>query len=76
MSPSELKSRLSHAYPNDKVEVVDLTGTENHYEVAIESARFAGLSRIEQHQMVMSVVAAELKTGELHALSIRTRSKN
>jgi stress-induced morphogen len=75
MSPQALKERLQNAYPNDPVVVMDLTGTENHYEVAIESARFQGLSRIEQHQQVMGLFSAELKTGEVHALSIRTKIK-
>ncbi len=57
------------------IEVHDLTGTEDHYEVAIESHLFNGMSRVQQHQHVMSCFSAELKTGEVHALSIRTKIK-
>ena len=73
MNPNQLKSRLEAKYPGCPVEVSDLTGTENHYEVQIESPCFKGLTRIEQHQDVMSVFKPELATGELHALSIKTR---
>ena len=52
---------------------MDLTGTENHYEVFVRSSLFTGLSRIEQHQKVMAAFAAELKTGEVHALAIKTQ---
>lgn len=76
MKPEQMKSRLEAAYPNDVVEVIDLTGTEDHYEVYIESNKFMGLSRIQQHQHVMSVFGPELKTGEVHALSIKTKVKN
>lgn len=76
MSPQEMKSRLEQAYPGGAVEVVDLTGTQDHYEVFVESPAFAGLSRIQQHQHVMAVFGPELKTGEVHALSIRTKIKN
>jgi len=76
MTPQEMKDRLAQAYPEGSVEVIDLTGTQDHYEVCVESPRFAGLSRIQQHQHVMAVFGPELKTGEVHALSIKTKVKS
>lgn len=76
MSPQEMKNRLEAAYPESTVEVFDLTGTEDHYEVYVESPAFAGLTRIQQHQHVMAVFGPELKTGEVHALSIKTKLKS
>ena len=76
MTPEQLKNRLEEAYPTDKIEVRDLTGTHDHYEVHVESEKFQGLTRIQQHQQVMAVFNPELKTGELHALSIKTKLKN
>jgi len=73
MTPQEMKDRLTQAYPDGTVEVVDLTGTHDHYEVLVESKAFTGLSRIQQHQHVMGVFGPELKTGEVHALSIKTK---
>lgn len=67
-----MKQRLAAAYPDGTVEVVDLTGTQDHWQVAIESAAFKGLSRIQQQRHVMAVFDAELKTGEVHALTIKT----
>ena len=71
-----MKQRLIQAYPdadqNADIEVFDLTGTSDHWEVSVRSEAFKGLSRIEQHQHVMKAFAAELKTGEVHALSIKT----
>jgi stress-induced morphogen len=75
MTPEELKKRLIEAYPDGSVEVVDTTGTHDHYDVSVESKNFAGMSRIQQHQHVMAVFAPELKTGEVHALSIKTKVK-
>ena len=72
MTPVQMKQRLEQAYPDGSVQVVDLTGTEDHYQVAITSIAFKGLSRIQQHQHVMDVFKAELKTGEVHALTIKT----
>lgn len=76
MTPQEMKDRLTSAYPDGSIEVIDLTGTQDHWEVCVESAKFAGLSRIQQHQHVMSVFGPELKTGEVHALSIKTKVKS
>ena len=73
MSPPEMKQRLQAAFPNSQVEVRDLTGTEDHYEVFVKSSVFTGLSRMEQHQKVMEAFNKELKSGEVHALSIRTQ---
>ena len=75
MSPSEIKKRLEQAYPKGLVDVTDLTGGEDHYSVYVASNQFAGLSRIQRHKHVMAVFAEELKTGEVHALSIRTEVK-
>lgn len=73
MTPDQMKTRLESAYPDGAVEVVDLTGTHDHYQVMIVSEAFKGLSRIQQHKHVMDVFAAELKTGEVHALTIQTK---
>jgi stress-induced morphogen len=75
MSPEQMKTRLTEAFPNSQIEVVDLTGTQDHYEVFVESSVFSGQSRIQQHQTVMAAFAPELKTGEVHALSIKTKVK-
>lgn len=72
MTPEQVKARLEQAYPDGAVEVVDLTGTHDHYQVLIESKAFEGMSRIQQQRHVMAVFDAELKTGEVHALTIKT----
>jgi stress-induced morphogen len=74
MDQETLKNRLLTAFPDASIEVHDLTGGQDHWEVAVESSAFQGLSRIQQHQKVMAVFAEELKTGEVHALSIKTKS--
>ena len=79
MKIEEIKQRLIEAYPDAHTEtdikVFDITGTSDHWEVFVQSSSFKGLSRIEQHQHVMKAFAPELKTGEVHALSIKTLIK-
>jgi stress-induced morphogen len=72
MTPEQLKARLEAAYPDGEVQVVDLTGTHDHYQVLVASRAFNGLNRIQQQRHVMDVFDAELKTGEVHALTIKT----
>jgi stress-induced morphogen len=76
MNPEQLKQRILQTYTAAHVEVVDLTGTQDHYQVLVETPQFKGLSRIAQHKAVMDIFAVELKSGEIHALTIKTITKN
>ncbi len=76
MTIEQMKSRLAAAYPDGDIEVIDMTGTSDHWQVAIASGAFRGLSRIESQRHVMRVFDPELKTGEVHALTIKTIIKN
>lgn len=75
MTANQMESRLKTAFPDADVAVIDLTGTEDHWEVRIASKEFKGLSRIDNQRKIMDVFAPELKTGEVHALTIRTLVK-
>ncbi len=72
MKPSELKSRIEALSPGTVVEVKDLTGTEDHYHAVVVSAAFNGKPMIQQHRMVFDLLAPELKSGEVHALTLKT----
>jgi len=70
-STQDLQQRLVSALPGAKVTVEDLTGGGDHFRAEVVSERFAGLSRIEQHQLVYGVFGDEVG-GAIHALSIKT----
>ena len=70
-SPEELRERIQAALPGAQVSVQDLTGGGDHFRAEVESDRFAGLSRIDQHKLVYDVFGAEVG-GPIHALSIKT----
>jgi len=67
-----MKQRLLENFPDGTVEVEDLTGTSNHFRVQVESGKFAGLSLLDRQKSVMAVFNNEVKSGEVHALSIKT----
>jgi stress-induced morphogen len=70
-SAEELKQRIEQALPGSRAEVEDLTGGGDHFRAEVVSDKFAGLSRIEQHQLVYGVFGDEVG-GPIHALSIKT----
>jgi stress-induced morphogen len=72
MDPKQLEDALVRAFPDARVEVHDLTGTADHYEVTVVTAAFAGKSRIEQHKMVYAALGAAVG-GAIHALALHTR---
>ena len=67
----ELKQRIEDAFPGANVMVEDLTGGGDHFRAEVESDRFEGLSRIDQHKLVYDVFGEEVG-GPIHALSIKT----
>jgi stress-induced morphogen len=53
------------------VQVRDLTGTADHYNVRIVSGGFAGMAPLDRHRLVYKAVSEAMKDGRLHALEIR-----
>ncbi len=70
-SAEEIKERIERELPGAEVEVHDLTGGGDHFRAEIESERFDGLSRIEQHQLIYGIFGPEIG-GPIHALSLKT----
>ncbi|MCB0413218.1 MAG: BolA family transcriptional regulator [Bdellovibrionales bacterium] len=75
MTESEVENRLKQAFPDCDAVIQDLTGGGSNFEVRIASEVFSGMNRVKQHQAVMKVFDPELKSGEIHALSIKTLTK-
>jgi stress-induced morphogen len=73
LAPSALQQLLLQAFPGANVKVVDLTGTQDHYEVSIVASQFQGLPKVKQHRLVYEALAEQMK-GAIHALSLKTSS--
>ena len=71
-----VQERIERALPGATVQVRDTTGTGDHFEALVVSEAFEGKTMIEQHQLVYAPLSDVLKTGELHALSLKTWSKS
>lgn len=69
-----LETLLRAAFPEaSEVAVIDRTGGGDHFQVIVTSARFDGLSLVEQHRLVYGALAAPLSDGTIHELRIRTK---
>ena len=68
----KLESLIADKFPESKILVEDLAGDNNHYSVTIESSKFNGLTRIQQHQLVYQSLDG-LMDAELHARQLKTK---
>jgi BolA-like protein 1 len=71
MNIDQIKERVLGTFNDAHVEVTDMTGTSDHIQLLVVTDKFHGQSRLARQRMVMDVFQAELKTGEVHALTIR-----
>lgn len=55
----------------EMVEVRDLTGTDNHFEVRVVSAEFEGKTPIQRHKLVYAPLRDWIDDDTVHALSVR-----
>lgn len=74
MTPEEITDMLRLALPDAQVQCKDLTGTQDHWEIVVVSSAFEGKRLLAQHRLVKDALAAPLKSGALHALSLKTRT--
>jgi stress-induced morphogen len=72
ISGDEIKSTLEKALPGSTIEVQDLTGGGDHWQVFIVSPAFEGKALIEQHQMVYGALKEAMGDQRIHALALKT----
>ena len=72
VSPEQVEAMLKAAMPDSQVQVQDLTGTRDHYQVSVVSSQFEGKTRVQQHQMVYRALGTAMSTEAIHALTMKT----
>jgi stress-induced morphogen len=74
MASAPLKTLLEQAFPEaTELSVEDRTGGGDHFQVTVASARFDGLSLVEQHKLVYAALSEPLADGTIHELRISTK---
>jgi stress-induced morphogen len=71
IEPENLRRLLQTAFPGAQVQITDLTGTQDHYQVSIVADAFRGQPRMRQHKLVYEALG-DLMRGPIHALSLKT----
>ncbi|NHC37542.1 BolA family protein [Scytonema millei] len=72
ISPQQVEEMIKVAMPDAQVQVQDLTGGGDHYQVVVVSSQFEGKGRVQQHQLVYSSLNQAMSSEAIHALALRT----
>lgn len=68
---TEIIARITALYPGA---VVDVSGADCSFEVYVLSDLLAGCTTLQRQRAILDLFRDELKTGRLHALSVRART--
>ena len=68
VTPESIQSTIAAGLPCTHVAV---DGDGHHFQAIVVSDRFAGLTRIKQHQLVYGALGDRMRE-EIHALSLQT----
>ena len=75
MTCDEVKTLIENRIPGSSVDVRDMTGTSDHFDVNVTADAFAGKTLIEQHKIVHLAVDGYMGDGKpIHALKIKTQA--
>ena len=71
IEPQKVVEKLESSLEDAHVQIQDLTGTKDHYQVLIVSPDFEGETLIKRHRIVYGALEEEMK-GPIHALTLET----
>lgn len=72
VSPEQVEAMIKAEIPDAQVQVQDLTGGGDHYQVTVVSSQFEGKGLVQQHQIVYGAVQQAMSTEAIHALAVKT----
>jgi stress-induced morphogen len=73
LEPSALETFLKEKFPEAEVQVRDMTGTRDHYEIQVISERFQGKALLDRHREVHAALEGPM-ADEIHAVKLITRT--
>ncbi|KAB8333343.1 BolA family transcriptional regulator [Scytonema tolypothrichoides VB-61278] len=72
MSPQQVEEMIKIELPDALVQVQDLTGGGDHYQVTVVSSQFANKGLVQQHQLVYGALKQAMSSEAIHALALKT----
>ncbi|MGH7197562.1 MAG: BolA/IbaG family iron-sulfur metabolism protein [Candidatus Omnitrophota bacterium] len=73
IAAQEVEQMILAVLPDAKVEIRDMTGGGDHFEIFVVSKAFAGVTLLEQHKMVFAALEKEMDR-RIHAVQLKTRT--
>ncbi len=70
-----LRALIRAEIPDADVEILDRTGTMDHFNVTVRSSAFEGKSVLEQHRLVYAALQNALRDGRVHAVELTTTTR-
>lgn len=74
MTESEVQKLIKITFPDAQVEVIDMTGGSDHFQILVVSHEFKGKPLIDQHRMVQKSLEGALNDNRIHAVHIKTET--
>jgi stress-induced morphogen len=71
LAPETLKQLVLEQFPDAALELKDLTGTRDHYQLEVISQAFEGMPQLKRHRLVYSALGGHMG-GDIHALALNT----
>lgn len=71
MDAADIERLIKEGLPDAEVTIQDLKGDGDHYAATVVSSAFAGMTRVQQHQLVYQALQGRMGN-ELHALALQT----
>ncbi|MGB3201200.1 MAG: BolA family transcriptional regulator [Nodosilinea sp.] len=72
ITPDQVSAMIKAGLPDASVQVQDLTGGGDHYQVVVVSSQFEGCGLVQQHQLVYKAVREAMSSEAIHALALKT----
>jgi acid stress-induced BolA-like protein IbaG/YrbA len=72
VSLQQVETMIKSELPDAQVMVRDLTGGGDHLEAIVISGKFAGKTKVKQHQLVYDALGDAMTSQAIHALALKT----
>ncbi|MHC5723853.1 MAG: BolA family protein [Nostoc sp.] len=72
ISPQQIYEMIKAELTDAQIQVQDLTGGGDHYQVTVVSSHFAGKGLVQQHQLIYGALGQAMSTEAIHALAVKT----
>jgi acid stress-induced BolA-like protein IbaG/YrbA len=72
VNPNQVEAMIKAGLPDAQVQVQDLTGGGDHYQVVVVSTEFEDKRSIQRHQLVYRALQQAMASEAIHALTMKT----